>query len=41
MLRTFGRQAKDYPDLDVENCYRVTEVTDEGLPVRDWAGGYI
>ena len=30
----FRQASKDYPDLEVENCYRVTEVTDEDCPLE-------
>ena len=30
----FRQASKDYPDLEVERCYRVTEVTDEDCPLE-------
>ena len=30
----FRQASKDYPDLETENCYRVTEVTDEDCPLE-------
>ena len=30
----FRQASKDYPDLEVERCYRVTEVTDQDCPLE-------
>ena len=30
----FRQAEKDYPDIEVEKCYRVTEVTDEDCPLK-------
>ena len=30
----FRQASKDYPDLEVENCYRVTEISDEDCPLE-------
>ena len=30
----FRQAEKDYPDIEVEKCYRVTEVTEEDCPLK-------